>query len=107
MAAIHINDASFDKVEKGKGVALVDFWAVWCTPCKIVGPYLDQLADEYKGKASVLKLNVDENPETAGKYGVMSIPTVITFKDGKPLKATVGAQSKDSYKKLIDEALAS
>lgn len=106
MAAIHINDANFEKVEKGKGVALVDFWAVWCTPCKIVGPYLDSLADEYKGKASILKLNVDENPISSGKYGVMSIPTVIVFKDGKPVNQAVGAQSKDAYKKMIDEAIA-
>lgn len=107
MAAVHITDQNFSKIENAKGVVLVDFWAQWCTPCKVVGPVIDALADEYTGKASIVKMDVDANPETAGKYGVMSIPTVMIFKDGKPIKAEVGAHSKDAYKKMIDEAMAS
>ena len=108
MADVTFTDSNFKSdVLKSDSPVVVDFWAPWCTPCKIVGPAIEQLALDYKGKVKVGKMNVDENPDTAGTYGVMSIPTVMVFKNGQPVKATVGAQSKDAYKKMIEEALAS
>ena len=73
---------------------LVDFWAEWCGPCRMVGPIVDEIADEQGGKLKVLKLNVDENPNTAREYGVMSIPTLLVFKDGEQAKRIVGAKAK-------------
>ena len=84
---------------------VVDFWAPWCGPCRLVGPAIEELAKDYAGKVKVGKMNVDDNQETAGNFGIMSIPTVMVFKGGKPVKATVGAQSKDAYKRMIDEAI--
>lgn len=84
MAIVKVTDADFDsKVESG--VQLVDFWATWCGPCKMIAPVLEELAADYEGKADILKLDVDENPSTAAKYEVMSIPTLIVFKDGQPV----------------------
>ena len=103
-----ITDAVFqDKVLKASKPVLVDFWAPWCGPCKIIGPIVEELAKEYEGKLDVYKLNVDENPDTAGTYSVMSIPTLLIFKDGPPVKTIVGAQPKENLKKGIDEVLAS
>lgn len=85
---------------------VIDFWAPWCGPCRIVSPTIEELAKDYEGKVGVGKMNVDDNPQTAGTYGVMSIPTVMVFKNGQPVKAIVGAQGKDAYKRMIDEALA-
>ena len=86
---------------------MVDFWAPWCAPCRIVGPIVDELAKEYEGKLKVGKVNVDENPNSSGEYSVMSIPTIIFFKDGKPVKTMIGAQGKENFKKGIEEVLAS
>lgn len=86
---------------------VVDFWAPWCGPCKIVSPTIEELAKDYEGKVSVGKLNVDENTETAGTYGVMSIPTIMIFKNGQPVKSMVGAQGKETYQRAIDEVVAS
>ena len=81
MAIVKVTDSDFDtKIESG--VKLVDFWATWCGPCKMIAPVLEELAGDYDGKADILKLDVDENPSTAAKYEVMSIPTLIVFKDG-------------------------
>lgn len=108
MAEVTLSDQNFaSEVEKADMPVLVDFWAPWCGPCKIVGPVIEGLAKDYAGKVKVGKLDVDENPETASKYGVMSIPTVFVFKGGQPVKTLVGAQGKESYQKAIDEVLAS
>ena len=93
MAIVKVTDADFDsKVESG--VQLVDFWATWCGPCKMIAPVLEELAADYEGKADILKLDVDENPSTAAKYEVMSIPTLIVFKDGQPVDKVVGFHQK-------------
>ena len=108
MADIIFTDQNFDaEVLKSETPVVVDFWAPWCGPCKIVSPIIEELAVDYSGKVKVGKLNVDENPNTAGGYNVMSIPTIMLFKDGKPLKSVIGAQSKDNFKKAIDEMLVS
>ncbi len=103
-----ITDQSFDEeVLKSNLPVLVDFWAPWCTPCKIVTPIVEELAKEYEGKLKVVKMNVDENPNASSKYGVMSIPSLIIFKNGNPVKTMIGAQGKENFKKGIDEVLAS
>lgn len=94
-------DANFDQETKD-GYTLVDFWAPWCGPCRMVGPVIEQLADEYGEKVKVGKLNVDENQKIAMNYRVMSIPTVILFKDGEPVEVMIGAQPKAAYKGKID-----
>ncbi len=104
--AVAFTDADFEKeVLKSKGVVLVDFWAPWCGPCQILGPIVEELAKEYEDKGKVGKLNVDENKKTASTYGVMSIPTLIIFKDGKVVEQLVGLQQKEVIKKKLDEAL--
>lgn len=106
MAATHFSDDDFqDKVLKSDKPVLVDFYAEWCGPCKMAAPIIDELADEYKGKAVIGKLNVDENNQTAGNFGVMSIPTVILFKDGKEITRKVGFGGKSGYEDLIKQAL--
>ncbi len=96
-------DANFEAdVLKDTGLVLVDFWATWCGPCQIMGPVIDELAGEYEGKVKVGKCNVDDNPATAAKYGIMSIPTLIFFKGGEVLEKMVGAHSKDGIKAKID-----
>ena len=84
---------------------LVDFWAVWCGPCKMIAPIVEELSGEYAGKFKVGKCDVDKNQSVAVKYGIRSIPTVIIFKDGKAFDTIIGAQSKDAFKAKMDEAL--
>ncbi len=104
MAIVKVTDADFDsKVESG--VQLVDFWATWSRPCKMFAPVLEELAADYEGKADILKLDVDENPSTAAKYEVMSIPTLIVFKDGQPVDKVVGFQPKENLAEVLDKHL--
>lgn len=94
-------------VLESKIPVLVDFWAEWCPPCKIIAPLLDDLAKEYDGKVVIGKMNADENTEVPGQYTVMSLPTVIVFKNGQPVQTLVGAQGKQTYKAAIEQALSS
>lgn len=84
---------------------LIDFWASWCGPCRAVAPVIDQLAEEFYGKAKVAKINVDEQNELASKYRIMSIPTVMLFKDGQVVEKLIGARSHEEFSKLIEKSL--
>lgn len=102
-----LTDSTFEKeVLQSDTLFLVDFWAEWCQPCKMVDPLVEELAQEYEGKLKVGKMNVDENIQVPGTYGVMSIPSLIIFKNGQPVKTLVGVQPKDVFKHAIDEAIA-
>ncbi len=92
-----------DDVLKSSEPVMVDFWATWCGPCVMAGPVVDALADDYKGKIKIGKLDVDANQDTAGKYGVMSIPTVILFKDGKEVARKVGFAGRPMYENLLKQ----
>jgi thioredoxin 1 len=103
---IDIDDKAFDdKVLKASVPVLVDFWAPWCGPCRAVAPILDELAKEYKGKVTFARLNVDESPQNASKYGISAIPTLLVFKEGKPVSQIVGFRPKAELKKALDEAI--
>ncbi len=97
----HLNDNNFQQ-EINKGVILVDFWADWCMPCKLLGPILNETAGEIKGNARIGKLNVEESQQTASKYGVRSIPTMILFKNGKEINRFVGVKQKDFLLKQLN-----
>jgi len=106
MAAQHITDAQFQAtVLDSNTPVLVDFYATWCGPCKMAAPVLDKLSDELAGKLTIVKMDVDENSETPGKQGVMSIPTVVLYKDGKEVSRKVGFGGEAGYRKMIDEVL--
>ena len=103
---VEVNDSNFDQtVLQAKMPVLVDFWAVWCGPCHMVAPVVEELAGEYEGKVTFAKLNVDENPKTASQYGIMSIPTLLIFKDGAPVSNIIGFRPKPELKKSIDAVL--
>ncbi len=103
---VPVNDSDFEtEVLKADKPVLVDFWAEWCGPCKVVGPTIEALASDYRGKVKVAKLDVDSSPKTAGRFGVRSIPTLIVFKDGEAQKAAVGVRPKGQLVELIDQYL--
>ena len=106
MATINITDKDFEeKVLKSTTPVLVDFWAPWCGPCKMAEPVLEELSVAYKGKVMIAKLNVDENPTNSQKFGVMSIPTTILFKDGKETDRQVGFSGKNAFEELIKKGV--
>lgn len=102
MKPVEMTDNNFSS-ETAQGVTLVDFWAPWCGPCRIIAPVVEELAAQYEGRVKVGKVNVDENPATAGQFRVMSIPTLLLFKDGQLVDTLVGAQPKRSFEALLDK----
>lgn len=106
MVEINFTDQNFNQeVIEEKLPVLVDFWAQWCAPCRIIGPIVDELAKEYEGKVKVGKLNVDQNPKTAAKYGIMSIPSLLIFKNGEVTKTMIGIQGKENLKKELEKII--
>ncbi len=100
---ITVTDDNFDdQVIQSEIPVLVDFWAEWCGPCKVIGPTIDALAADYQGKIKVAKLNVDDSPKTAGRFGVRSIPTLIVFKDGEAQQAAIGVRPQGQLAELIE-----
>jgi thioredoxin 1 len=102
MATLKVTDATFKtEIESAKVPVVVDFWAEWCGPCKMIGPSLEEIAEELKGQVTIAKLNVDENPGVAGAFGIRSIPTLLLFKNGKMTSSKIGAAPKGELKKWI------
>ncbi|MFG0834206.1 thioredoxin TrxA [Aeromonas bivalvium] len=100
---VQLSDVSFETdVIKASGPVLVDFWAEWCGPCKMIAPILDEISQEYEGRVTVAKLNIDHNAETAPKYGIRGIPTLLLFKNGEVAATKVGALSKTQLKEFLD-----
>ncbi len=103
---IELTDATFDEQVGGSATTIVvDFWAEWCKPCKMVAPILEEIANEQVGKVTIAKLNIDENPQIAMRYSVMSIPTLLVFKDGEPVDRIVGAKPKGALMSQIEPHL--
>ena len=104
--AIEITDATFDEVVlKSKKPVMVDFWAAWCGPCRMVGPIIEEISKEYEGKAVVGKIDVDANQEFASKYGIRNIPTVLVFQNGEVVGRQVGVNPKNTYAEALDTLL--
>lgn len=105
MAIIHVSDQSFPTDVESTGTVLVDFWAPWCAPCRMIAPILEEIDKEIGDKVTIAKLNVDENQATASKFGIMGIPTLLLFKDGKPVEKVVGYQPKEELMATINKYL--
>ncbi|MFB5190041.1 thioredoxin [Alicyclobacillus fastidiosus] len=105
MATQKVTDADFASFIQSDKPVLVDFWATWCGPCKMMAPVLEEVSDEYAGKLVVGKLDVDENPQTAGQFGIMSIPTLLLFKDGQVVKQLIGYKPKDDLVAQLSDVI--
>ena len=106
MALIHLNEESFQETLDSGKLMLVDFWATWCGPCRMLGPVIEELAEEYEGKDVVIgKVDVDENPELARRYGVMQVPTVLLLQNGEELAREIGVRPMETYTELLDEQM--
>jgi thioredoxin 1 len=106
MEKLNVGDANFQKeIKECEGVSLVDFWAPWCGPCQMMTPVMEELAESYKGKAKIAKLNVDENPGISQEFEVMSIPSLIFFKDGKEVERLIGAHDKEEIIAKLEKLL--
>jgi thioredoxin 1 len=103
---LELNDSNFDAAINGDKPVLVDFWAEWCGPCKMIGPLVEELASDYEGKAVVAKLNVDENPQVTARFGVRSIPTLLVFKNGQVVDKQVGAVPKSVLSQKLQAQVA-
>ncbi|PIY25047.1 MAG: thioredoxin [Deltaproteobacteria bacterium CG_4_10_14_3_um_filter_60_8] len=102
----HVGDSDFEaQVLKSSVPVLVDFWAPWCGPCKAIGPVIEEMAAEFAGRAAIVKMNVDDNPATPGKYGIRAIPTLIVFKDGQVVEQVTGAVGKTQIAAMLNKAL--
>lgn len=101
---LQLTDAEFENAIKSDQPTLVDFWAPWCGPCKAIGPVIEDLASEYEGKVTIAKMNVDDNPETPGKFGIRAIPTLILFKSGEVVDQITGSVGKSQLVTLIEKA---
>ena len=103
---VELNDANFEEeVLKSDIPVLVDFWAEWCAPCRVIEPLVDELAQQYSGKVKVGKMDVDQNPQSSMNYGIRSIPTLLFFKEGKPVEQLLGAVPKDQIEEKITELI--
>ncbi len=103
---VSVNDNNFDQmVLQADKPVFVDLWAAWCRPCQMVAPIIDELAEEYSGKVNFVKVDVDQNPKTAARYSVMSIPTLLIFKNGQPVSHLVGARPKAELKRTLEKVL--
>ena len=101
---VHLTEDSFDEtIKNAQGPVLVDFWAAWCGPCKMIAPYLEQIAGEVAGQATVAKVNVDENGDLSARFGIRSIPTLVVFKDGRVVDQATGALPKDQIRTLLQK----
>lgn len=108
MASIQVTDQNFkEQVLHNPLPVIVDFWAPWCVPCKVINPIMEALATEFQGKVAIAKINADENPQSVDMLQVMSMPTIICFKKGQPVKVLVGSHGKHSYQQMIQELLTS
>ena len=104
---VHLTEDSFDEtIKNAQGPVLVDFWAAWCGPCKMIAPFLDQIAGEVEGKATVAKVNVDDNGDLSARFGIRSIPTLMVFKEGRVVDQITGALPKDQIRNLLQKHMA-
>lgn len=103
---IEVGSSNFEETVK-EGVSMVDFWAPWCGPCRMIAPVIEELASDYEGKAKICKVNTDEEQDLAVKYGIRSIPTIIFFKDGEQVDTLVGASSKQAFQEKLDSLIGS
>jgi thioredoxin 1 len=100
---VHITDTDFQETISKYPVVLVDFWAQWCMPCKMIGPILEKMAEEFQGKAVIAKMDVDHNRATPGVFKVRGIPTLVVFKDGEPIERITGAMGRDAFRSLLSK----